>query len=177
MTSSFSTAAPVRRCSWATNDLLIEYHDKEYGRLTPSDQAIFEKICLESFSAGLSWYIVLTKRDALRASFCGFDPEKCAAMTDEALENAMQNPEIIRNRRKIEAVRINARACLAISEEHGGLMPFVRSHRGGRALAAAMREYGVRQFGPVCAAELQKSLGLIPAHEPDCAFAQRAVES
>lgn len=160
----------MERCSWATNPLLIEYHDNEYGQLTPSDNAIFEKICLESFSAGLSWLIVLKKREALREAFEGFSLEKCASLTDDALEEALCNPGIIRNTRKITAVRDNAKACLAIVREHGELKSFVSSFRTGKDLASAMRKYGVRQFGPVCAEELLKSLGLLPAHEPGCSF-------
>lgn len=158
----------LARCSWATNELLIQYHDMEYGELTPSDDAIFEKICLESFSAGLSWYIVLKKRDALRAAFENFVLERCAELSDAALESAKENPDIIRNARKIEAVRTNARACLDIKKEHGDLITFVTACGEMQRLAAGLRSFGVRQFGPVCAHELLKSLGLAPAHEAGC---------
>lgn len=165
----------IARCSWATNELLIQYHDTEYGNLTPSNDAIFEKICLESFSAGLSWYIVLKKRDALRAAFANFELAPCANLTDEALASAMNNPRIIRNARKIEAVRGNARACLRICEEHGSLISFLETTAGPERIAREMRRFGVRQFGPVCANELLKSLGMVPAHEPGCAKALHAL--
>lgn len=158
----------LARCSWAVNELLIQYHDTEYGELTPSDDAIFEKICLESFSAGLSWLIVLKKREALRSAFENFVLERCANLTDAALEDAKGNPDIIRNTRKIEAVRSNARACLDIRDQYGSLLTFVQSCPDMYKLASAMRGFGVRQFGPICAQELRKSLGLDPAHEAGC---------
>ena len=83
----------ARRCSWATNDLLIAYHDEEYGRLDRDERSIFEKICLESFSAGLSWFIALKKRPALRAAFADFDVDACAQLSDEHLEDVLQRPD------------------------------------------------------------------------------------
>ena len=96
-----------RRCSWVTDVLLREYHDNEYGRLKTDDSSLFEKLCLESFQAGLSWRTVLAKRDAFREVFFGFDIQKCAELEDGHLESLMLDPRIIRNRRKIFAVREN----------------------------------------------------------------------
>ena len=70
-----------RRCSWVTDVLLREYHDNEYGRLKTDDSSLFEKLCLESFQAGLSWRTVLAKRDAFREVFFGFDIQKCAELS------------------------------------------------------------------------------------------------
>ena len=157
----------VRRCSWATNELLIAYHDQEYGRLGRSEDSVFEKICLEMFSSGLSWYIALKKRPALRSVFAGFRPDACAAMSDAELEAALTNPEIIRNRRKVYAVRTNAEVVCALRSE-GGILEYVLRHPRPQELASGLKERGMRQFGPVCAGELLKSLGLLPAHEPGC---------
>lgn len=165
----------MRRCSWATNELLIAYHDQEYGRLERDENALFEKICLESFSAGLSWYIVLKKRDALRQRFAAFDVDRCAVLTDEQLEAAMSDPEIIRNRRKIEAVRQNARVVQSLRAD-GGLLALVLDMRRPADLASALKRRGMQQFGPICAGELLKSLGLLPAHEPGCALRGPALE-
>lgn len=158
-----------QRCSWATNALLIAYHDEEYGRLTEKDNDIFEKICLESFSAGLSWYIVLKKREALRHAFFDFDILRCSTLTDTDLEAAMQQ-DIIRNRRKVEAVRRNARAARHIIAEKQSLIALVNSYRDGKKLSDALHSYGMRQIGPAGAEELLKSLGILPAHEAGCAW-------
>ena len=85
------------------------YHDDEFGQRKHSDTALFEKLCLEAFQAGLSWRTVLVKRDAFREAFMGFDAGKVAGMTEDDVEALMGNPRIIRNRRKIEAVIHNAR--------------------------------------------------------------------
>lgn len=164
-------AEQMRRCSWATNDLLIMYHDNEYGRWDESDNGIFEKMCLESFSAGLSWHLVLQKRDAFRVIFHGFDIGRCAALSDSELDAAQKAPEIVRNVRKIQAVRSNARVCQQILAESGSMCAFVRQHPTASELHEALKRRGIRQFGPVCAEEVLKSLGLLPAHEPDCALA------
>lgn len=165
----------IKRCSWATNDLLIAYHDEEYGRLVHEESAIFEKICLESFSAGLSWYIVLKKRPALRDAFADFDVDACASLSDGQLEQAMARPDIIRNRRKVEAVRTNAQVIRSLRSE-GGILSLILRQKRPVDLAADLKKRGLRQFGPVCAGELMKSLGLLPAHEPSCALARRERE-
>lgn len=133
------------RCSWATTELLIDYLDTEYGSLASSDNAIYEKICLESFSAGLSWQIVLQMQDALRTAFNGFDIGYCASLSVEATADALSNTDLVRGRRKMAAARNNAVACQGI-----------------------VYERGVRQFGPVCASGLPKSLGMVPARAPGC---------
>lgn len=162
----------MKRCSWAINELLIAYHDNEYGRLDRDERSVFEKICLESFSAGLSWYIVLRKRPALRRVFSDFDVDACADLSDEQLELALADPGIIRNRRKVEAVRTNARVVQTLRRE-GGLLSLILSFRRPVDLASDLKKRGMQQFGPICAGELMKSLGLLPAHEPGCAFARQ----
>lgn len=159
------------RCSWATDDLLVEYHDNEYGRWNGSDNGIFEKVCLESFSAGLSWRLVLVKREAFRKRFAGFDIDRCASLTDGELAAAMDSPDIIRNARKIEAVRSNARVCQQIVAEYGSMRSFIQAHPAAEELHSAFKKRGARQFGPVCASELLKSLGMLPAHESGCYLA------
>lgn len=161
----------IKRCRWATNDLLIAYHDEEYGRLSTDDRDIFEKICLESFSGGLSFYIALKKRPALREAFGNFDIDHCANMSDADLEAALQM-DIIRNRRKVEAVRSNARVCQSIIADEGSLIAFIQKHPLHQDLTLALKERGIRQFGPVSSVELLKSLGFIRAHEADCSFSE-----
>lgn len=108
-----------KRCPWSTFDLYHAYHDEEWGRPRHDDQGLFEMLILEGMQAGLSWETVLKKRESFRAAFDGFDPELMAAYSEEKLESLMEDPGIIRNRRKIWAARQNARAFLEVQREFG----------------------------------------------------------
>ena len=108
------------RCEWPGNDpLMIRYHDKEWGVPVHDDRKWFEFIVLDAFQAGLSWKTVLHKREAFRKVFYGFDPQRVAKMSEQAMAQAMANPAIIRNRLKIRAAVANARAFLRLQEAHG----------------------------------------------------------
>jgi len=99
------------RCAWPTDDhIMLRYHDEEWGAPVHDDCKWFEFILLDAFQAGLSWKTVLHKRAGFRQVFHDFDPERVARMSDKAMENARQNPAIIRNRLKIQAAAKNARA-------------------------------------------------------------------
>jgi len=116
-----TTVKEVNRCPWAGNDALyIRYHDNEWGVPMTDDRALFEKLVLEGFQAGLSWITILRKRENFRAAFHNFDAERIARYTARDVDRLMKNEGIIRNRAKIEATISNARAYLALSE----CMPF-----------------------------------------------------
>ena len=157
-----------RRCSSVTDVLLREYHDNEYGRLKTDDSSLFEKLCLESFQAGLSWRTVLAKRDAFREVFFGFDIQKCAELEDGHLESLMLDPRIIRNRRKIFAVRENARATLRVCREHGSFFKYVYSFRKPEPLLSSLKGYGYVFVGPTMVEAFMQSIGILEAHEPGC---------
>ena len=157
-----------KRCSWATDDILIDYHDNEYGKIKSDSKALFEKLCLESFQAGLSWRTVLVKRDAFRRVFFGFDIGKCAELTDAYLESLMQDKEIIRNRRKIFAVRENARAVERLGKEYGNFFRFVYGFKKPEQLLKALKQYGFVFVGDTICESFMQSIGIIEAHEPDC---------
>jgi DNA-3-methyladenine glycosylase I len=114
-------AAPTTRCAWAgVNDsLMLDYHDREWGVPVHDDRRHFEFLVLEAAQAGLSWSIVLRKRDGYRRAFNDFDPEKVARYSDSRIRKLTSDPAIIRNRMKIEAAVRNARAFLGIQEEAG----------------------------------------------------------
>jgi DNA-3-methyladenine glycosylase I len=111
----------TKRCAWAGADdpLMVEYHDREWGVPVHDDRKHFEFLVLEAAQAGLSWSIVLKKREGYRRAFSAFDPEKVARYTGRRIQKLTLDPDIIRNRMKIESAVRNAKAFLAIQEEFG----------------------------------------------------------
>ena len=116
-----SATATIKRCSWVSVDdpLMLQYHDREWGVPVHDDRKHFEFLVLEGAQAGLSWTIVLRKREGYRRAFDGFDPQKIARFSAQRIEKLALNPEIIRNRMKIESAVRNARSFLKIQEEFG----------------------------------------------------------
>ena len=112
---------PITRCGWVReNDLLMrDYHDLEWGVPVHDDRRHFEFLILEAAQAGLSWSIILRKREGFRRAYSEFDPQKVARFTPARIERLVSNPDIIRNRLKIESAVRNARAFLAVQEEFG----------------------------------------------------------
>ena len=122
----------TKRCDWVGNDpMMAEYHDSEWGVPVYNDQKLFEFLVLESFQAGLSWAIVLKKREAFREVFAGFDPKVIIGFSEADVENLMQDSRIIRNRKKIEAVIRNARAFIEIQKEFGSFSQYIWGFVGG----------------------------------------------
>ena len=115
------SSKPPRRCTWAspTDQLMIDYHDREWGVPVHDDRKHFEFLVLEAAQAGLSWAIVLKKREGYRRAFSEFDPRKVARYTEKKIEALVADPGIVRNRMKIEAAVKNARAFLAVQAEFG----------------------------------------------------------
>jgi len=111
----------IARCPWVNADdsLMVDYHDREWGVPVHDDVRHFEFLVLEGAQAGLSWSIVLRKRDGFRRAFSGFDPEKVARYTRARIQKLVADPAIIRNRMKIEAAVTNARAFLTVQQEFG----------------------------------------------------------
>ena len=115
------SSKPPRRCTWAspTDQLMIDYHDREWGVPVHDDRKHFEFLVLEAAQAGLSWAIVLKKREGYRRAFSEFDPQKVARYTEKKIEALVADPGIVRNRMKIKAAVKNARAFLAVQAEFG----------------------------------------------------------
>src|SRR6266702_3466471 len=111
----------TKRCTWVSidNPLMLQYHDREWGVPVHDDGKHFEFLVLEAAQAGLSWSIVLKKREGYRRAFSQFDPRKVARYTQNRIQKLTADPSIIRNRMKIEAAVRNARAFLAIQDEFG----------------------------------------------------------
>ncbi len=151
--------------------LLRQYHDEEYGRKKHGDAALFEKLCLECFQAGLSWRTVLYKRDALRECFYSFDAARVAAMTEDDVAALMGDARIIRCRRKMEAVIHNAQRHLVLFPEEGSFSAYVYEHSSGEALSADLKRLGYRFAGPVICEAFLMSVGATEGHEPQCFMA------
>ena len=115
------TERRINRCAWVGSDnpLMLEYHDREWGVPVHDDRKHFEFLVLEGAQAGLSWSIVLKKREGYRRAFSRFDPRKVARYTHNRIQTLTADPSIIRNRMKIESAVRNARAFLAIQDEFG----------------------------------------------------------
>lgn len=121
----------MTRCSWATNDLNIGYHDAEWGVPLHDDRRLFEFLVLEGAQAGLSWDTILRKRDAYREAFDNFDPVKVAAYGDSKCAKLMLNEGIIRNRLKIASAVSNAKAFLKVQDDFGSFDKYIWSFVGG----------------------------------------------
>src|SRR5688572_25450640 len=122
-----------QRCAWpGQNALMIDYHDREWGVPTHDDRKHFEFLVLEAAQAGLSWSIVLNKREGYRRAFSDFDPAKVARFTDKRIDKLTLDPGIIRNRLKINAAVRNARAFLEVQDEFGSFDTYCWRFVGGR---------------------------------------------
>lgn len=174
------------RCPWAVGpEDYTAYHDTEWGREVRGEAALFERLSLEGFQAGLSWLTILRKREAFRAAFAGFEPAAVAAFTAEDVERLMNEPGIVRNRAKIEAVIGNARALLALpaNETLAGLLQAHRpparaaapalaeipaSTPESTALARDLRRRGFRFVGPTTAYAMMQATGYVNDHVAGC---------
>jgi DNA-3-methyladenine glycosylase I len=182
------------RCSWAESDALRAYHDDEWGRPVTDERGLFEKLCLEAFQSGLSWSTILRKRDGFRRAFAGFDPDTVAALGPNDVDRLLADPEIVRNRAKIEAVIANARAVVALRGEpraFAGLVWSFAPEPGppassladlpaatpeSKALAKELKARGFRFVGPTTAYALMQACGLVNDHVTAC-FARDAVNA
>lgn len=167
------------RPPWATmSKQLRDYYDHEWGKEVRGEQAVFERVCLEGFQAGLSWSTILAKREAFREVYHDFDVDKVAEMTDADIDRLMEDKRILRNRRKLSAAVKNARATIALREE-GGLSGLVWSfapdaHQRpksvddipstsdeSKAMAKALKQAGFTFVGPTTCYALMQAIGMV----------------
>jgi DNA-3-methyladenine glycosylase I len=181
--------SPVCRCAWAGSDpLYCRYHDVEWGVPEHDDRALWEKLVLDGFQAGLSWITILRKREAFRAAFEGFDPEVIARWGEPEIERLLDDAGIIRSRAKIAATIGNARAYLAMREAGQPFAWFVWSSAGGRTvqnawtsikqvpvqtpmaleLSKALKAKGFKFCGPVITYAFLQATGVVNDHVVDC---------
>jgi DNA-3-methyladenine glycosylase I len=129
----------IIRCSWATTDLNIPYHDREWGVPQHNDRVLFEFLVLEGAQAGLSWDTILRKRENYRAAIDGFDPKKISRYNQRKLDSLMRDEGIIRNRLKILSVVKNAKAFLEVRSEFGSFDRYAWQFVGGKPLVNARK--------------------------------------
>ncbi len=172
------------RCPWGLSaPEYVEYHDEEWGRPVRDEVSLFERLTLEAFQSGLSWLTILRKRPAFRSAFAGFDPSVVAGFGAADVERLLGDAGIVRNRRKIEATIVNARAVLALDRP---LPELIWSHRPPQrarpatladvpaktaesvALAKGLRATGFVFVGPTTAYALMQACGLVDDHLAAC---------
>ena len=179
---------PLIRCPWAKSELMIAYHDEEWGRPVHDDNTLFEFLILEGAQAGLSWETILRKRDAYRKAFAGFDPKKVARFDARRIERLMQDEGIVRNRLKIESSVANAKAFLDVQKEFGSfdayLWGFVGrqpKHNGFKslkevpaktsesdALSKALKRRGFNFVGSTICYAMMQAVGMVNDHLTTC---------
>lgn len=172
------------RCSWAQSDpLMMEYHDKEWGRVVRDSRELWETLMLEGFQAGLSWQIVLRKREAFRKAFHQFDPARVAKMTAKDVDRLMQNTGIIRARAKIEATIEGAKIFQRMKAEGEDFGRWVWSLHGkpvknsgppatetakSKELCRALKLRGFKFVGPTIVYAWMQAVGMVDDHSADC---------
>ncbi|MEM9044360.1 MAG: DNA-3-methyladenine glycosylase I [Pseudomonadota bacterium] len=176
------------RCSWCGDDpLYVAYHDEEWGRPELDSRALFEKLILDGFQAGLAWITILRKRDAFREAFDGFDPMKIAAYGEQDVERLLANPGIVRHRGKIEATIGNAQAWIRIEEREGfdrflwkffDYKPLVNNWKSmqevpaetplSRQISKALKAEGFKFCGPTIVYAFAQAVGMVNDHMVGC---------
>lgn len=185
----------LTRCGWCGEDpLYVRYHDEEWGKEIKDDQTLFEFLVLESAHAGLSWILILRKRENYRKAFAGFDVVKVAKFTEKDVERLMQNEGIVRNRRKIETTITNAQYFLEIQKEFGSFYSYLLSFMPERkaiknywksleeipaftsisdAISKDMKKRGFRFFGTTICYAFMQAVGLVDDHIENCCVKKR----
>ncbi len=173
------------RCSWAQGDpLLREYHDAEWGVPEYDSRALWEKLMLDGFQAGLSWTLILRKREAFRKAFKNFNPEKVARFDEADVARLLQDPGIVRSRAKIEATIAGAGAYLAMREAGHDFSAFVWNMAGGKPIqnrgevltqsplsekiSKALKQRGFKFVGPVIVYAWMQAVGIVNDHAAAC---------
>ena len=191
-----STNVDRLRCFGDEDPLSMKYHDEEWGVPEHDDRALFELIVLEGAQAGLSWRTILHRREGYREAFQGFDPAVVAEYTPEKVDELLQDPGIIRNRRKVESAVRNAEAFLRVQDEFGSFDEYVWGFVGGktvmnaftswgevlpetevsRAMSVDLKRRGFNFVGPTICYAYMQSIGMVNDHLTSCFKWQEIVD-
>ena len=187
----------MKRCGWANgSDLLQSYHDHEWGVEVHDDRTLFEFLVLEGAQAGLSWSTILRKREAYRKAFDNFDARKVSQYSEKTVARLLANPEIIRNRLKINAAITNARAFMQVQQEFGSFDRYIWQFVDGKPIRNAWKEMtdipastpasiamsrdlkkrGFKFVGPTICYAFMQAVGMVNDHVVEC-FRYREIES
>ncbi len=179
----------MERCPWCgTDPLYVHYHDTVWGRPEYDSLALFEKLCLDGQQAGLSWITILRKQAGYRAAYDHFDPERIARYDDARVERLLGNPEIVRNRLKVQSIIKNARGFLTLQEQGTDFSDFLWSFVGGKpiqnhwpsfdqvpvtspeakAMSAALKRAGFTFVGPTIVYAFMQATGMVNDHLTYC---------
>jgi DNA-3-methyladenine glycosylase I len=176
------------RCAWPSSAISIAYHDREWGVPLKDDRKLFEFLVLDAAQAGLSWEIILRKREGFRAAFDDFDPGKIARYDEKKIRELLADARIIRNRLKIESAISNARAFLAVQEQCGDFAGYIWQFVGGKpkinairsfkqipvtspesdAMSKALKKRGFRFVGSTICYAFMQAAGMVNDHLIDC---------
>lgn len=177
------------RCTWAAgHDEMTAYHDVEWGFPVSDDRQLFEKLCLEGFQSGLSWFTILKKRGAFRRSFAGFDFSRIARFGAREVETMLHDASIVRHRGKIESAIGNAARAKALVDEFGSIAAFVWRYEPDHptppetnsyspeaiALSKDLKKRGWTFVGPTTVYAFMQAMGLVNDHAEGCAFRPKA---
>lgn len=179
----------LKRCDWAaSNQLLSDYHDNEWGVPLHDDQKLFEFITLDAFQAGLSWLTILKKRESFRLAFDQFNPKLVASYSNDKIDQLMQDASIVRNRQKIEATIKNAQAYLRIQETYGSFNDYIWQFTNhtviknnwqntsdvpakspeAEAMSKALKKEGFAFVGPTICYAFMQAIGQVNDHLIAC---------
>ncbi|HET6443967.1 MAG TPA: DNA-3-methyladenine glycosylase I [candidate division Zixibacteria bacterium] len=181
------------RCEWTgdwndIDDIMVKYHDEEWGEPKHDDRRLFEDLVLDGAQAGLSWSTILNKRENYREAFDNFDPAKVAAYDEAKIEELLQNPGIVRNRQKVNSAVKNAKAFLKIQEEFGSFDAYIWGFVDGKPIQnerksmselpaktelseGISKDLKIRGFnfvGPTIIYAFMQAVGLVNDHTIDC---------
>jgi DNA-3-methyladenine glycosylase I len=179
---------PVVRCDWARSELMIRYHDEEWGVPVHDDGRLFEFLILEGAQAGLSWETILNKRENYRAAFDGFDARRVAGYDRRKIAQLLENEGIVRNRLKVASAVRNAQALLRVQEEFGTFNRYVWQFVDGRprvnqwksrtripartaqsdAMSKALKKRGFNFVGSTICYAFMQAVGMVNDHVVQC---------
>ena len=183
-----------KRCRWgSTDERYREYHDREWGRPVTDERGLFERLSLECLQSGLSWALILRKRDEIRDAFAGFDPDAVAAFGRRELEALLHDPRVIRNRRKLEAIVQNAKATVDMRDDTSlrdlvwsfrpprrraprAYADMVSASEESKQLAKELKRRGFAFVGPTTVYATMQAVGLVNDHLAGC-FVRKEVEA
>ena len=186
MSPAAAAGSVPRRCWDSADPIYVAYHDREWGRPVTDERGLFERLCLEGFQSGLSWLTILRKREAFRAAFAGFDPDRVARFGKRDIDRLLGDAGIVRHRGKIEAAIANARGTLALRDNGTPLHELVWSHRPAKqrsprtrkdwqattaesaALSKELKRAGFRFVGPTTVYSTMQACGVVNDHLVPC---------